>query len=60
MKRFTLGEICFIVIGIFAPATTSSLGIWGLLLLSPICGYAGYYFYHEMKGEITIKENGRR
>ena len=59
MKKFTFGEIYFIVLWIFAPATTSSLGIWGLLLLSPICGYAGYYFYHEIKGEITIKENGR-
>lgn len=59
MKKFTLGEISFIVIGLFAPATTSMLGIWGLLLLSPICGYAAYYFYHEIKGNILLKENGR-
>lgn len=59
MKKFALGEICVIVVGLFAPAAASSLGMWGLLLLSPICGYAGYYFYHEMRGEIILKENGR-
>lgn len=49
--KFSIGEISFIIVGLFAPASVLTFGWWGNLLLCPICAYAGYKFYQDMKKE---------
>jgi len=53
-KKYTLGEISFIVIGLFAPATLSIFGVFGTLLTGILCAYAGYCFYHREDKKIKI------
>jgi len=40
-----IGKWCIIIICASAPITVQqAMGDWGLLLLCPVCGYAGYCF----------------
>ncbi len=52
-KSYTLGEICFIIVGIVAPFTlpikVSPFSLIQLLCISFLCAYGSYNFYNKLK-----------